>query len=289
MEPGISVVINTLNEEKNLSYALRSVQSWADEIVVVDMYSTDRTVEIARQFGAKVCLHPGPGFGYAPREFAVAQASRDWVFVLDADEMVSIGLSRELRSIARSGNFDVVALPRVNYFLGAPMKHSGWGPDQDFQYRFFKKNSIQSASLVHRDFAPATGARVTRLPYRGNNALAHFAYTDAAQWLEKMNRYTSIEAQQRFERREHASSFKALIQAMGVFVRSYISGQGYRDGWRGFYVSALSAFYRLVALAKLQGLESIGARAIVEEIYRHDAERLLDEYSKTRAAVNSGR
>ncbi len=287
MEPRISVVINTLNEEKNLPYALRSVQPWADEIVVVDMHSKDRTVEMARQFGAKVCLHPGPGFEFPPREFAVAQASGEWVLVLDADEMVPIGLSRELRSIARSGNVDVVPLPRVNYFLGAPMKYSGWGPDQDFQYRFFKKNSIQCSSLAHRDFAPATGARVSTLPYRGNNALVHFAYPDAAQWVEKMNRYTSIEAQQRFDRREHASSFKALIHTMGMFLWMYIRGQGYRDGWRGFYVSALSAFYRLVTLAKLQGLERIGARARVEEIYRHDAERLLDEYGKARTAVKS--
>ena len=95
----ISVVINTLNEAQSLSYALSSVRQWADEIIVVDMYSTDRTVEIARQFGAKVFLHTGPGFNYAPREYAVGQASSPWVFVLDADEMVPVSLSRTLRRI----------------------------------------------------------------------------------------------------------------------------------------------------------------------------------------------
>jgi hypothetical protein len=115
----------------------------------------------------------------------------------------------------------------------------------------------------------------------------HFAYLDAAQWLEKMNRYTSIEAHQRFERREHASSFKVLIQAMGVFLRSCISGQGYRDGWRRFYVSALPAFYGLVTPAKLEGLESIGAVARVGEIYRHDVQRPLDEYGRARTVVKS--
>ena len=287
MESRISVVINTLNEEKNLPYALRSVQSWADEMVVVDMYSTDRTVEIARQFGAKVCLHPGPGFGMAPREFAVAQASRDWVFVLDADEIAPIGLSRELQRIAASDDADVFVLPRVNYFLGAPMKYSGWDPDHDGQYRFFKKKYIQCTSLVHRDFAPVRGARLGRLAYRGDNALVHFAYPEAAQWLEKMNRYTSVEAQQRLDRREHASSFKALVQATGVFLTSYLRRQGYRDGWRGFYVSALSAFYRLVTLAKLQALETVGTRKKVEEVYRRDAERLLDEYGEAKPAITN--
>src|SRR5712672_4773789 len=118
MSSRISVVINTLNEERNLQYALRSVQPWADEIVVVDMHSTDRTVEVARQLGAKVYLNEGPGFDYPPREFAIRQASHAWIFMLDADEVVPMALSKVLRCIAEADNADVVLVPRLNYLLG---------------------------------------------------------------------------------------------------------------------------------------------------------------------------
>ncbi|PYU89881.1 MAG: glycosyltransferase family 2 protein, partial [Acidobacteria bacterium] len=115
MGPRISVVVNTLNEEKNLPYALRSVRSWVDEIVVVDMHSQDRTVEIAREYGAKVYSHEPMGFVEPARAFAVAQAGGDWILILDADEVVPLLLSRRLREIARRDEADVVTLPRLNY------------------------------------------------------------------------------------------------------------------------------------------------------------------------------
>src|ERR1700692_4417067 len=102
MDSQISVVINTLNEERDLPYALRSVQPWADEIVVVDMYSSDRTVEVAKQFGARVVLDKGPGFNMPPRESAIQQATKPWIFVLDADELVPYSLSKALRRIAEA-------------------------------------------------------------------------------------------------------------------------------------------------------------------------------------------
>jgi glycosyltransferase involved in cell wall biosynthesis len=287
MEPRISVVINTLNEERNLPYALRSVRSWADEIVVVDMYSDDHTVEIARQFGAKVYSHRRVGFVEPARAFAVSQATGDWVLILDADELTPRPLSRKLIQISQSETVDVVKVPYLNYIFGAPLMYSGCGPSQAKHMRFFRRGSLHTTPAIHDYFHPVPGARVLELPYEPGHSIVHFAYLDAVQWVEKMNRYTSIEAEQRFERREHASPFKALIHTMGMFLWMYIRRQGYRDGWRGFYYSALSGFYRLVTLAKLQGLERIGARARVEEVYRHDAERLLDEYGKARTAVES--
>ncbi|MGH9356058.1 MAG: glycosyltransferase family 2 protein, partial [Terriglobia bacterium] len=128
----ISVVINTFNEEKNLPYALRSVQTWADEIIVVDMHSEDRTVEIARQFGAKVYFHERMGFVEPARAFAIGQASGDWIMVLDADEIVPEPLSRKLIEIAHGDEgVDAARLPWVNYLLGAAIRHTGWGPSQD--------------------------------------------------------------------------------------------------------------------------------------------------------------
>ena len=280
MEPSISVVINTFNEEKNLGYALRSVCSWADEIVVVDMRSQDRTVEIARQFGAKVYLHDGPGFQYAPREFAIAQASCEWTLVLDADELVPLGLSYDLKRIAQSGATDVVLVPRENYLLGSLIRQTGWGPQDDPQARFFRKGFLLGSSRVHRDFEPRPEARVTRLPYQEGRAIVHFNYLDSEEFIEKLNRYTSLEAQDAQARGERASAKSALFHAGKEFAWRYWKRRGYRDGWRGFYLSLFMAFYRVVSCAKLKELAEVGGRQAAEKIYQEEAERILKEYSK---------
>jgi glycosyltransferase involved in cell wall biosynthesis len=278
MSSRISVVINTLNEERNLPYALRSVQPWADEIVVVDMYSTDRTVEIAKQFGAKVFLHKGPGFNYAPREYAVGQASGSWILVLDADELIPASLSKILRHIADEDNADVVLVPRLNYLFGVALRHTRWGPDQDLQARFFKKDKISASSIAHQDFQAAEGAKVLRITFDGSNALVHFNYLDLTQFIERLNRYTSIEASQALERRSRSTVFRAITGATREFLSRYIKSKGFLDGWRGFYLSSFMSFYRLTTAAKLKELMVVGTRDGVVEVYRKEAESVLSEY-----------
>ena len=143
MIPYISVVINTLNEERNLPYVLRSVRSWVDEIIVVDMHSEDRTVEIAREYKARVILFERMSCCEPARGFAVAQATGDWVLILDADEMVPKPLSQKLMHIASEDTADVVSIPWLNHLLGGTIGHMGWGPHQDRHPRFFKKHMIE--------------------------------------------------------------------------------------------------------------------------------------------------
>ncbi len=282
MEPRIAVVINTLNEEKNLPFALRSVRPWADEIVVVDMQSQDRTVEIARSFGAKVCLHPGPGFNYAPRAFALQQTSSEWVLVLDADELIPLALSRDLRHLTESGEIDVVLIPRVNYLLGAALRYTGWGPTQDPQMRFFRNGFVIGSSQAHQDFKPIEGARLKVLAYSGHNAIIHFNYVDSSQFIDKLNSYTSIEARQAFERGDRITPWRATCIGVKEFLVRYLKAQGFRDGWRGLYLSCFMVFYRIAAAAKLQQLHSAGLRGDIEALYRQEAERILEAYSDTR-------
>ena len=279
MEPGITVVINTLNEEKNLPFALRSVQPWADEIIVVDMHSQDRTVEIARSFGAKIHLHPGPGFDYAPRAFALKQAGSEWIMVLDADELVPVDLSRDLRRLADSGEADVVLIPRVNYLLGAALRETGWGPAQDPQPRFFRNGFVIGSSQAHRDFEPVPNARIKKLSYSGQNAIIHFNYVDSSQFIDKLNRYTSIEARQAFDRGQRVPPWRAARQGIREFLSRYLRAHGFRDGWRGFYLSAFMSFYRIAFAVKLQELHAVGPREDVEALYRQEAERILAVYS----------
>lgn len=278
MSARISVVINTLNEEDNLPFALRSVKTWADEIVVVDMHSVDRSVEIAREFGAKVYLHGGPGFNYAPREYAIAQASEAWIFVLDADELVPVALSKSLREIASSDAADLVMVPRLNYLLGVPIRHTRWGPNQDMQLRFFKKGMVLASSIAHRDFRPKAGAKVLRIAFDGQNAIVHFNYLDSADFIERLNRYTSIEAQQALERGERSNRIKAIVHSILEFGNRFVRGQGYRDGWRGFYLSLFMMFYRISVYAKLAEREATGGREEIHLAYREEAEQLLRNY-----------
>ena len=140
MIPKISAVVNTLSEEENLPYALRSVHSWADEIVVVDMYSEDRAVDIAKSFGAKIYFHDRvPAFDIA-RKLAIDKASNNYVLLLDANEIVTKPLILNLIHIAKNELADVVFIPRINYLFGEMMHHTFYGPNEDCQLRFFKKD-----------------------------------------------------------------------------------------------------------------------------------------------------
>jgi (heptosyl)LPS beta-1,4-glucosyltransferase len=279
MQPLISVVINTLNEEKNLPYALMSVKCWADQIIIVDMYSEDHTVDIAREFGAHIFFHPKMGYADPARAFAVSQASGDWILILDADELVPQPLSNKLKEISQTDKCDIVILPYTNYLLGKPLMYTGWGPYQDTHPRFFKPRYLQVTDVVHDFLTPVSGARIHKLPYQSDLSIIHFNYLDVSHFITKLNQYTTIEAKQALERNEMASPFQALYKAIRGFMGRYIKLKGYRDNWQGFYLSLFWAFYRLVVYAKMEQIKSVGARDEIEAFYRREAERYLIEYA----------
>jgi glycosyltransferase involved in cell wall biosynthesis len=283
MKQKISVVINTLNEEENISYALRSVHLWADEIVVVDMHSIDRTVEIARDFGAKVFFHEPIGFSEPARAFAISQSTGDWVLILDADELIPAALSQKLLKIAVNDTADVIVIPMLNYLLGAPLLHTGWGPEQAKHARFFKRGMLQTNSKIHDYLKPVPGARIFELTYQPDCAMVHFNYIDVKQFIEKLNRYTTIEAKQAYERGDHYTLFKMLLYAIKEFLSRYIKNQGYLDGWRGFYISVMMGFYRLSTSMKLKELEVNSTRSAIERFYQHEAEAIIDTYNNEEA------
>jgi glycosyltransferase involved in cell wall biosynthesis len=278
MDPHISVVINTLNEEKNLPYAIRSVKPWVDEIIVVDMYSEDRTVEIAKAFDARVFYHTRLGYADPARAYAVSQASGEWILMLDADEITPLSLSQKLREISRTNVADVVIIRRLNFMFGQPLQHTGWGPYQDKHPRFFKAGFVQLDDEIHNFLKPIPKARLLELPYIPGQTIVHFNYLDIAQFIEKMNRYTSIEARQVFEQGEQVAPFQGLVRAARGFFRRYVKLSGYRDGWRGFYLSLFWAFYRLVVFAKLTEIREVGPREATIAHYQAEAERILTEY-----------
>ncbi|MCA1668798.1 MAG: glycosyltransferase family 2 protein [Thermomicrobia bacterium] len=264
---------------KSLALASYSVQSWVDEIVVVDMHSDDRTVAIAESFGARVYTHARVGFADPARAFAIAQCTGEWILILDADELVPAPTSRILQALARAGNYDVIRIPWLNYISGSPLMHTGWGPDQEKHDRFFRKGFLEATAEVHRFLQPTPTARILELPYRPEHVIVHFNCRDVTEFIDKLNHYTTIEATQALARGERSTPARALFQALKTFFGRYIYPKGYRDGWRGFYFSLFMACYRLMIHAKLEELRRIGARDEMEARYQEEAERLLTAYA----------
>jgi glycosyltransferase involved in cell wall biosynthesis len=283
MKPRVSVVINTRNEEANLPYALRSVATWVDEIVVVDMESEDGTVEIAESFGAKVFSHAPLGFADPARAFAVNKSTCDWILLLDADELVPRPLSAHLLEMAATDRADVADIAMRNFLLGAELGYTKWGPHQSRHKRFFKRNSVRMTAKIHNYYEPLKGTRIERLPAQPDLCLIHFNYVDIEQFLSKLNRYTSIEAEEALARGETTYALQAIFLALKEAVSRYFRSQGYRDGWRGLYLSLLMGVYRLVAQAKLTELRASGSRDSVLAHYNLFAEEILDDYDEYRA------
>jgi (heptosyl)LPS beta-1,4-glucosyltransferase len=276
--PEISVVINTLNEEQNLPFALRSVVTWASDIVVVDMHSTDATRGIATSYGARVFLHEPLGFPDPAREFAVAQARCPWILILDADELVPLGLYQALCRIVTEDCADIVRIPRLNYMFGAAIEHAGWHPYDDKQPRFFRKGTLTTTHEIHRFLKPVPDARIVSLPNVKGEALVHFNYVTLSHFIEKLNRYTSIEAEQDRGRGRDVSAFGALWLALSEWVKRYVFKQGFRDGWRGFYLASLMSFYRIAIAGKIRELGEAGSAEQISKRYAQLAEAIVAQY-----------
>lgn len=264
MSTNISVLINTFNEEKNIRNCLESVK-WADEIIIVDMYSDDRTVEIAREYTDKIYMHKRMGYADPARQFALEKASNEWILVVDADEIVPIELRNRLIEIAESGKYDAVLIPRINYFFGYKMKGTGWGPLQDMQVRFFKKKFMQYGTRIHNFSNLDPSARVYKLKDESLGFI-HFNYIDVEHFLEKLNRYTTIEAKNAVDAGEKFSVTKLLIIILKEFINRFIRRKGYADGFQGFALSMLMVTYRLSASLKHYLIEKYSSDQVREKI-----------------------
>ena len=283
----ISVIINAFNEERRLAFALSSVKEWADEMIVVDQHSTDRTAEIARSLGAQVILHRGNGKPYPPREFAVQQGSGEWILMLDADEVVPSQLAHELQRISSLPDVDAAVVPRLNYWFGSPIMHSSCDPDRDACVRFFRRGCIIASSEAHKDFSIPAGVRAFRIPYAPGNALVHFTYVNTEAVLARTNRYSTLEAQQLYRDGADATLVRTIYSAGKEFLWRYFRCQGYRDGWRGLYISFAGALYRICIEAKLYELRAVGGSAGIEALYAAEALKIIGEYESKEIDVAS--
>ncbi len=244
--PKISVVINTRNEENNLPRALASVKELADEVVVVDMHSTDKTVEIAKKAGAKVYSHKETGYVEPARNFALRQAQGEHILVLDADEEVTPSLARTLKKLAENPKADFYRLPRKNIIFGKWIEHSRWWPD--YNIRFFKKGKVSWSEIIHS--VPETQGKGLDLPAEEENAIAHYNYTSISQFIERANRYSDIQAEFLIKNGYVFSWGDLIKKPVGEFVSRFLAGEGYKDGVHGLALGILQAFSEFVVYLK---------------------------------------
>lgn len=243
----LSVVINTLNEEKNIPSAISSVKGIADEVIVVDMHSDDRTKEVAEKLGAKVYEHERVGYVEPARNFAISKTEGDWILVLDADEEVPGTLASKIRKLINAGKGDYFRIPRKNIIFGKWIKHSRWWPD--YNIRLFKKGKVSWNEVIHS--VPMTvGVGADLLP-REEFAMVHKNYEGIEQYLERMNKYTTYHSLLNIKE-GYKFSWKDLVTKPGQeFLSRYFFGEGYKDGIHGLALALLQAFSELVMYLKI--------------------------------------
>jgi len=236
----ITATIITFNEESNIKAACESV-AWADEIVVVDSNSTDKTRDIAAACGARVITNEWPGFG-AQKQFAVNRAEHDWIFSLDADERVSEQLRSSIDTLKkqqRTDGPDAFVVPRRTYYQGRWIRGGGWYPD--YQLRLFNRTKGHwKLRQVHESVVMDSGARVGEI----SGDLLHYTSPNAAHHHKMIGeRYAPLAAQQMFEEGRRTSIFGVVTAGPAAFIRSLFLKGGFRDGFAGFTIASFAAHH----------------------------------------------
>lgn len=237
----LSVTILTFNESHNIQACLESVK-WADEIIVVDSYSEDDTLEIARQYTDKVFQVKWLGYS-GQRNWSLQQVTGDWVLVLDADERVTPQLHSEIAHILQEGGgeYDGYYITRDNYFMGRPLKSS-----PDSHIRLFRAGKGVYCDREVHEVALIDGP-VGQL----KGILTHYTYRDLEQYIAKMNRYSTLGAKEMLKSGKQPSLANLIFRAVYAFVRHYLIQRGFIDGTPGFVFSVSRAYYTFCKYAKL--------------------------------------
>ncbi|MGD9563943.1 MAG: glycosyltransferase family 2 protein [Pyrinomonadaceae bacterium] len=245
----ISVAIITLNEERNIADAITSV-TWADEILVVDSGSADRTREIAFDMGAQVIEREWPGFA-AQKRFATESAKNDWVLSIDADERVSPELRDEILDLG-STPADGYRIPRLSFYMGRAVRHGGWYPDRQLRL-FDRRRGKWKPRLIHESVEMRPESTIVDL--RGD--LLHFSVENAAHHHAMIGeRYAPLAAQQMFADGRRTSGFALASAGPAAFLRSYLLKAGFLDGLAGFAIAGFAAHHAFLKHLLLWEMQS---------------------------------
>jgi glycosyltransferase involved in cell wall biosynthesis len=242
----VSVTIITYNEEANIVRCLESL-SWADEIVVLDSFSTDRTPELCRKHTSKVYQEPWQGYG-RQKNLCADKASHRWILNVDADEVVTAESAREiLEELARGPRRSLYALPRKNFFGDRWVRFGGWYPDMIL--RLYDKSRVRFSELpVHERLTPDADAGCFNAP------LLHYSYQGMEDYVARQNRYSSLYAQDLVRQGERATWPDLLFRPPLSFVKNFVIKQGFREGFLGLFLAVVGAFYTFMKYAKTRSV-----------------------------------
>ncbi|WP_295632424.1 glycosyltransferase family 2 protein [uncultured Mitsuokella sp.] len=244
--PSLAVLILTRNEEAHIEACIKSA-SFADEIVIIDSGSTDRTQEKATAMGAKFITHPMGEDGFAgQRNFALTQTDADWVFYLDADERITKEAVPAVQKIVEANVPAAYQVERKNVVFGKMMHYGGHRPD--FVCRLYPRAEIHWQGKVHEGVE-------TNLPKKTlKNVLLHYTYTTWKQYFTKFNQYTTLAAQAMFERGKRVGKGGVLGHTAFTFIRDYFLRKGFLDGFMGLTMSVMATGYTFTKYLKLMNL-----------------------------------
>ncbi len=237
----LSVVIHTKNAENTLEKSIKSVK-FADEIVVVDMMSTDDTIKIAKKFTSAIYSYPDVGYVEPARNFAISKAKGDWIFILDADEEVPEELERVIKGIvSRSKNKDTADcyyIPRKNMIFEKWIEKTGWWPD--YVLRLFRKGHVEWSDQIHS--IPITSGEVSELPKVEEIAILHHNYQHVDQYINRMNHYSGIQAKELLESQNVEIDSKYIFKKFsGELLSRLFAQRGINDGSHGLSLSLLQS------------------------------------------------
>ncbi len=243
----LSVAIITHNEEKDIRDCLESVK-WADEIVIVDSFSNDRTVEICREYIDKVYQREWSGFSNQKNN-AIDLTTNQWVLIVDADERITEGLRLEITEILKnSPDLDGYFIPRKSYFLGRWIRYSGWYPD--YSVRLFRKDKGRFEQReVHES------VRIDGKTGKLKNPLEHYTYRSLSEYIKRMDKYSTLAANEMVRMGKKAGIGSIISRPIFTFLRMYILRQGFREGIYGLLLAILYSYYTFAKYAKLWEME----------------------------------
>ena len=241
----LSVCVLALNEEKNLKACLESVRPLASEILVgIDDKTTDKSLEVAKKYTEKVYKLKHVKLFHVNKQKVVDKASQPWVLWLDADEVVDKDLGVEIKKVIKNKEFNGYYIPRKNYIFNKWIQHTGWYPD--YQLRLWQKGKVTWPCVsIHED--PMVEGQTANL----SGHLVHQNYTSVGQYLNKLNKYTSLDAERLKDEIRSPFIKHVLVRPLDELIKRLVAEKGYKDGLHGLVLSLLQAFYELVVVVKI--------------------------------------
>jgi len=245
MKPGISAIVVAHNQAELLQNCLHSIEKWVDQIIVIDLDSTEDIKKIAHLSGAQYVTHKLVPIVEEVRQESLKYAEHEYVLFLDPDESIPGTLAKDLTAKIKTGQYDYFVTPRQNFVFGKWVRHSRWWPDQ--QTRVFRAGKVSWGKTLHEEAVP-TGTGYT-YPSEENFAIHHDNYQSLDEWISKNMRYAKADAKARVISGDKLSLLSATKLSVSELISRFFAGEGYRDGMHGLVLSVLQSFYYFMVYA----------------------------------------